>query len=242
VREQDRLRAAVQAARQELQCAARFIAQINHGKMRSPSKARGRGLSLGVGALNSGRLSHREVIGRSVSAGVDGGVDNCPYWEVLTAFGEEPSFLHRERRRHPGPRTDGGEVADDNASEKARRKIDAINEPVEWYFTLAAETPVAMAPGDTGTPVAKLGTLLSAREGRRAAAAADPLRGAAAIGPDWLGAGRPFARSRPITSATPARQLANGRWLPSIKQRERPEAQSPPPSEHVLVRPSGAFS
>jgi hypothetical protein len=38
------------------------------------------------------------------------------------------------------------EVADDNASEEARRKIDAINEPVEWYFTLAAETPVATAP------------------------------------------------------------------------------------------------
>ena len=30
---------------------------------------------------------------------------------------------------------------------------------VEWYLTLAAETPVAMAPGDTGTPVAKVGTI-----------------------------------------------------------------------------------
>jgi hypothetical protein len=30
---------------------------------------------------------------------------------------------------------------------------------VEWYFTLAAETPVAMAPGDTGTPIAKVGTI-----------------------------------------------------------------------------------
>ena len=51
------------------------------------------------------------------------------------------------------------EVADDNAFEEARRKINAIDEPVEWYFTLAAETPVAVAPGDTGTPVAKPWTI-----------------------------------------------------------------------------------
>jgi hypothetical protein len=45
------------------------------------------------------------------------------------------------------------------AFEEARRKINAIDEPVEWYFTLAAETPVAVAPGDTGTPVAKAWTI-----------------------------------------------------------------------------------
>jgi hypothetical protein len=39
------------------------------------------------------------------------------------------------------------EVADDHAFEEARRKVNAIDEPVEWYFTLAAETPVATAPG-----------------------------------------------------------------------------------------------
>jgi hypothetical protein len=47
------------------------------------------------------------------------------------------------------------EVVDDEAFDQARRKIDAINEPVEWYFTLAAETPVARAAGDTGAPVSK---------------------------------------------------------------------------------------
>jgi hypothetical protein len=96
---------------------------------------------------------------RALGEGVDGGVDNGPYWEVLTAFAEEPSFYIANDAGNLvcGPMT--AEVADDNAFEEARRKIDAINEPVEWYFTLAAETPVVMAPGDTGTPVAKVGTI-----------------------------------------------------------------------------------
>jgi hypothetical protein len=51
------------------------------------------------------------------------------------------------------------EVADDDAFDQARRKIDAVDEPVEWYFTLAAETLVTNAPGDAGTPIAKVGTI-----------------------------------------------------------------------------------
>jgi hypothetical protein len=53
---------------------------------------------------------------------------------------------------------------------------------VEWYLTLAAETPVAMAPGDTGTPIAKVGTI------------AMPLIGF--YPPEWEGDRR---RRRPIT-------------------------------------------
>jgi hypothetical protein len=52
------------------------------------------------------------------------------------------------------------QVVDDNAFEQARRKLDATDEPIEWYFTLAAETLVAKAPGDTtSTPVAKVGSI-----------------------------------------------------------------------------------
>jgi hypothetical protein len=96
---------------------------------------------------------------RAPGEGVDGGVDDGPYWDVLTAFAEEPSFYiaNDAGTLVCGPTAAG--VADDNAFEEARRKIDAINESVEWYFTLAAETPVAMAPGDTGIPVAKVGTI-----------------------------------------------------------------------------------
>jgi hypothetical protein len=95
---------------------------------------------------------------RALGEGVDGGVDDGPYWDVLTAFAEEPSFYigNDAGTLVCGPMT--AEVADDNAFEEARRKINAIDEPVEWYFTLA-ETAVAKAPGDTGTPVAKIGTI-----------------------------------------------------------------------------------
>jgi hypothetical protein len=96
---------------------------------------------------------------RALGEGVDGSVDDGPYWDVLTAFAEEASFYiaNDAGTLVCGPMT--AEVADDNAFEEARRKINAIDEPVEWYFTVAAETPVATAPGATGTPVAKVGTV-----------------------------------------------------------------------------------
>jgi hypothetical protein len=37
--------------------------------------------------------------------------------------------------------------------------IVATDEPVEWYFTLSAETPVTRAPGDISIPVAKVGPI-----------------------------------------------------------------------------------
>jgi hypothetical protein len=85
---------------------------------------------------------------RALGEDVDGGVDNGPDWEVLTAFAEEPSFYiaNDAGTLVCGPMA--AEVADDEAFDQARRKIDANNEPVEWYFTLAAEMSVATAPGD----------------------------------------------------------------------------------------------
>jgi hypothetical protein len=95
---------------------------------------------------------------RALGQDVDGGVDNGPYWEVLAAFAEDTGFYIANDAGNLVCGPVAAEVADDKAFEQARRKIDAVNEPVEWYFTLA-ETAVAKAPGDTGTPVAKVGTI-----------------------------------------------------------------------------------
>jgi hypothetical protein len=91
--------------------------------------------------------SSRPLFAPSICAGLGEGVDDGPYWDVLTAFAEEPSFYiaNDTGTLVCGPMT--AEVADDHAFEEARRKVNAIDEPVEWYFTLAAETPVATAPG-----------------------------------------------------------------------------------------------
>jgi hypothetical protein len=96
---------------------------------------------------------------RALGENVDGGVDDGPYWEVLTAFAEEPSFYTANDAGTLVCGPMAAEVADDDAFDQARRKIDAINEPVEWYFTLSAETLVTVAPGDTGTPIAKVGKI-----------------------------------------------------------------------------------
>jgi hypothetical protein len=93
---------------------------------------------------------------RALGEDVDDGVDDGPYG-TSSPPSPRSHIANDAGTLVCGPMT--AEVADDNAFEEARRKIDAIDEPVEWYFTLAAETPVAIAPGDTGTPVAKVGTI-----------------------------------------------------------------------------------
>jgi hypothetical protein len=96
---------------------------------------------------------------RALGGDVDGGVDGGPYWDMLIAFAEEPSFFSANDTGTLVCGPMAAEVADDDAFDQARRKIDAVDEPVEWYFTLAAETSIAKAPGDTGAPIAKVGTI-----------------------------------------------------------------------------------
>jgi hypothetical protein len=95
---------------------------------------------------------------RGLGKDVDGGVDNGPYWEVLTAFAEDKSYYLANDAGSLVCGPVAAEVEDDKVLDQARRRIDAVNEPVEWYFTLA-ETSVAKAPGDTGAPVGKIGTI-----------------------------------------------------------------------------------
>ena len=187
---------------------------------------------------------------RALGQDVDGGVDNGPYWEVLGSFAEDTSYYVANDAGTLVCGPVAAEVADDKVLDQARRKIDAINEPVEWYFTLA-ETSVARAPGDTGDAGrqgrdhrAAADRLLSAREGRRAAAAADPFRGAAAVRPHRLGAGlgRAPARDRPpLLRPHAGRRVEDRRHRPGDERAVSADEHTPCTSSFVYAAGAGAW-
>jgi hypothetical protein len=95
---------------------------------------------------------------RALGKDVDGGVDGGPYWDVLAAFADDPTYYTASDTGNLVCGPIAADVADDKVFEQARRKIETANEAAEWYFTLA-DTAIAKAPGDTGAPVAKVGTV-----------------------------------------------------------------------------------
>jgi hypothetical protein len=87
---------------------------------------------------------------------VDGGVDGGPFWDALAAFAADGTYYQENDNLVCGPMV--ASIADEKVFDQARGKIETGDEGADWYFTLA-ETPVAKAPGDTGPPVAKVGTV-----------------------------------------------------------------------------------
>jgi len=112
-------------------------------------------LDLGRDAIHNFKV----VFGfRALGKDVDGGVDDGPYWDALAAFAGDPTYY---------PATDAGNlvcgpmganIVDEDVFEQARNKIETGEAAADWYFTLAG-TDVAKAPGDTGAPVARVGTV-----------------------------------------------------------------------------------
>jgi hypothetical protein len=88
----------------------------------------------------------------------DGGVENGPFWDALGAFAADVNY---DKASDAGNLVCGpiaADVADEKVFEQARKKVETGDEGAEWYFTFA-ETAVTKAPGDTGAPLAKLGTV-----------------------------------------------------------------------------------
>jgi hypothetical protein len=95
---------------------------------------------------------------RALGADADGNVDNGPYWDVLATFADDATYYTATDSGNLICGPVAAELVDEKVFEQARKRIETANEPAEWYFTLA-ETAVARAPGDTGAPVAKVGTI-----------------------------------------------------------------------------------
>jgi hypothetical protein len=88
----------------------------------------------------------------------DGGVENGPFWDALAAFAADLTYYGANDGSTLVCGPLAAEVADNNVFEQARKTIETGDEGADWYFTLA-ETAVAKAPGDTGPPIAKVGTV-----------------------------------------------------------------------------------
>jgi hypothetical protein len=95
---------------------------------------------------------------RPAGTDADGPVENGPFWDALAGFANDATFYQDTDAGNLvcGPIT--ANLVDDKVYEQARKKIEVGEEAADWYFTLAP-TAVAKAPGDTGPPVAKVGTV-----------------------------------------------------------------------------------
>ena len=133
---------------------------------------------------------------RGVGEDVDGDVDDGPNWEALTAFAEDTSFYiaNGAGTLVCGPMS--AQVVDDNAFDRARRKIEAIDEPVRMVFyprrrdAGRQDARRRRYPGRQGRGNRDAGAQLRPTgEGRWTAAATNSFRGASAVRPDGLGAG-----------------------------------------------------
>jgi hypothetical protein len=112
-------------------------------------------LDLGRDAIHNFKV----VFGfRAPGEDADGIVGDGPYWDALAALAGDRSYYAA---------TDSGNlvcgpiaayVANNDLFEQARKKIETGGEEADWYFSVG-NTEVMKAPGDTGAPIGKVGTV-----------------------------------------------------------------------------------
>jgi len=95
---------------------------------------------------------------RAPGAAKDGGVENGPFWDDLAFFAAD-NVLYKDANVTNlvcGPML--AEAQDDDAFDKAEKKVATPGEPTIWYFTLA-ETTVKASPDQKAAAVGKVGTV-----------------------------------------------------------------------------------
>jgi ketosteroid isomerase-like protein len=93
---------------------------------------------------------------RTAGADADGDVKDGPYWESLAALADDATFYRVSKDGNLVCGPIAASVKDENVLDQATKKLENGDDSPEWYFTLA-DTAVAKAPGDAGTPIAKVG-------------------------------------------------------------------------------------
>jgi hypothetical protein len=101
-------------------------------------------LDLGRDALHNFKV----VFGfRALGKDVDGGVDDGPYWDALTAFASDSTYYATTDAGHVVCGPIAAEIADEGIFDQARKKIENGKDEPDWYFTLA-NTDVIKTPND----------------------------------------------------------------------------------------------
>jgi len=95
---------------------------------------------------------------RKDGAEQDGGVDGGPFWDSLAAFAADGTYYRASDSGNLVCGPIAAELNDEQVFERARKRIESGEEQADWYFTMT-DVAVAKAPGDTGAPIAKLGTV-----------------------------------------------------------------------------------
>ena len=95
---------------------------------------------------------------RALGKDEDGGVDNGPYWDALAAFAGDPTDYAATGTGNLICGPIAADIVDESTFEQASKKI--ATEVRERIGISPSPTPTwPGAPGDTGTPVAKVGAV-----------------------------------------------------------------------------------
>ncbi len=95
---------------------------------------------------------------RAPGKDADGGVEGGPFWDSLAALAADSTYYAATDAGNLVCGPIAADVSDDNAFDQANKKITTGDDQADWIFTLK-NTDVAKAPGDTGAPIAKVGTI-----------------------------------------------------------------------------------
>lgn len=93
---------------------------------------------------------------RQLGKDTDGGVEGGPFWGDLLAFATESTY-NDTGNLVCSPVS--ASLVDQDIFDEARKAVETSDDDqADWYFTLA-NTPVMKARGDTGAPIARIGTI-----------------------------------------------------------------------------------
>jgi hypothetical protein len=114
-------------------------------------------LAAGYDPGRDAQHNFRVVFGfREAGQDADGKVEGGPFWDSLAAFANDNTYFQITDNENLVCGPMAGSVADEEVFERARERVEAVYEGVDWYFTLRPTT-LAKAPDDKGTPIGKVG-------------------------------------------------------------------------------------